>query len=294
MMSDEMILSPADPAWHERRRAFVGASEVALLFGLPSFGKRTIADLWWQKKYGNESEWQGNAATKLGQRLEAAVLDAAEEQLGVPIIHRQHWCKIGSNAVTLDGRAADSMAVVEAKTAGIIGPSRQADFGEDGSDDVPDNYLMQVQAALMVTGAELGYLAALIGGRGFAMFKITPQAELQAAIAAKSAEFIASLVGDVAPPEPPQLETLKRIRRQPNKVVTINDDLKERFDEAKANAKIADETKDQIQRELLTALGNAEAGECSGGMFTFYEQTTNYKAKEASETKFRVLRFKKG
>lgn len=293
-MSGELILSPADPAWHERRRAFVGASEVSLLFGLPSFGGRTISDLWWQKKYGNESEWKGNASTKLGNRLEAAVLDAAEERLGVPIIHRQHWLTIGVNAVTLDGRTASTMDVVEAKTAGIIGPSRQAEFGDDGSDDVPDNYLLQVQCALMVTGAELGYLAALIGGRGFAMFTITPQAELQAAIAAKSAEFIASLASDQPPSEPPQLETLKRIRRQPNKVATIPGELKERFDEAKSNAKIADETKEQIQRELLASLGDAEAGECSAGMFTYYEQTNRYAAKEASETKFRVLRFKKG
>lgn len=290
-MSEELILSPADPQWHERRREFVGASEVALLFGLPSFGGRTIADLWWQKKYGNDREWSGNASTKLGQRLEAAVLDAAEERLGVPIIHRQHWHTKGSNAVTLDGRAADSMAVVEAKTAGIIGPSRQAEFGEDGSDDAPDNYLLQVQCALMVTGAELGYLAVLIGGRGFAMFTITPQAELQAAIAAKSAEFLASLASDHPPFEPPQLDTLKRIRRQPNKVVAISDDLKERFDEAKSNAKIAEETKDQIQRELLAALGDAEAGECSGGMFTYYEQSRKESFVAAST--FRVLRFKK-
>jgi len=292
-MSQELILSPADPEWHQRRRAFVGASEVAMLFGLPTFGGKTIADLWWQKKYGNEREWNGNASTKLGNRLESAVLEAAEERLGTPIIHRQHWLTKGSNAATLDGRAADSMAVVEAKTAGIIGPSRMADFGDDGSDDVPENYLLQVQCALMVTGAELGYLAALIGGRGFAMFTITPHTELQRAIAKKSAEFIASLSGDVAPPEPPQLDTLKRIRRQPNKVATISDELYDRFESAKADAKASEAVKEEAQRAVLAAMGDAEMGVCGIGAYTFYEQTTNYKAKEASQTTFRVLRFKK-
>lgn len=277
----------------ERRRRVVGASETVLLFGLPAFGKRTISDLWYEKKYGVEKSGNGNASTKLGLRLEAAVLEAAEDRLGLPIVDRQLWLTRDFNGATLDGRV-DEKTIVEAKTSGLLGPSTLSQWGDDESDDVPDSYILQVQAQLFVTGAELAYLAALIGGRGFAMFKITPQADLQAAIAAKSAEFIASLANDKAPPEPPQLDTLKRIRRQPNKVVRIDDDLKERFDEAKANAKIADETKELVQRELLAALGDAEAGECSGGMFTYFEQTNRYAAKEASETTFRVLRFKKG
>lgn len=277
----------------ERRRSFVGASETALLFGLPSFGKKTVSDLWFEKKYGVEKSSNGNASTKLGLRLEAAVLEAAEERLGCPIVDRQLWLTRDCNGATLDGRV-DDRVIVEAKTSGLLGPSTMAQWGDDESDEVPDSYLLQVQAQLLVSGAELAYLAALIGGRGFAMFTITPQPELQAAIAAKAAEFIDSLAGDVAPPEPPQLDTLKRIRRQPNKVVAISDDLKERFDEAKSNAKIAEETKELIQREILAALGDAEAGECSGGRFTYFQQTNKYQAKPASETTFRVLRFAKG
>lgn len=274
----------------ERRRTVVGASEAVLLFGLPAFGKRTISDLWYEKKYGVEKSGSGNASTKLGQRLEAVVLEAAEERLGVPIVDRQLWLTRDCNGATLDGRV-DERTIVEAKTSGLLGPSTLSQWGDDNSDDAPDQYLVQVQAQLLVTGAELAYLAALIGGRGFAMFKITPHAELQAAIAAKSADFIASLADDVAPPEPPQLDTLKRIRRQPNKVVTISDDLKERFDEAKANAKIAEETKELIQREVLAALGDAEVGECSSGRFTYFEQSRKESFVAASS--FRVLRFTK-
>ena len=276
----------------ERRRGVVGASETVLLFGLPTFGKRTIGDLWAEKKYGTERQWKGNDSTKFGLRLEKPILDEAEERLGSPIVDRQLWLTRGCNGATLDGRV-DERTIVEAKTSGLLGPSTMSEWGEDESDDVPDSYLLQVQAQLLVSGAELAYLAALIGGRGFAMFKISPNVDLQTAIAEKAAEFIETLAGDVAPPELPQLETLKRIRRQPNKVVAIPDELKERFDEAKSKAKIADGTAEQIQREVLAALGDAECGVCSNGAFTYYEQTMNYKAKEASQTTFRVLRFKK-
>lgn len=276
----------------ERRRGFVGASETVLLFGLPAFGHRTVSDLWFEKKYGVEKSSGGNASTRLGLRLESAVLEAAEERLGSPIIDRQLWLTRDFNGATLDGRV-DSHTIVEAKTSGLLGPSTLAQWGEDDTDQIPDSYLLQVQAQLLVSGAELAYLAALIGGRGFAMFKVEPHTELQSKIAAKAAEFIASLAGDVAPPEPPQLDTLKRIRRQPDKIVEIADDLYERFEEAKRNAKASDVAKENVQRELLAAMGDAEGGVCSAGMFTFYQQTNRYPAKEASETTFRVLRFKK-
>ena len=274
----------------ERRRNVVGASETVMLFGLPAFGKKTISDLWFEKKYGVEKSGNGNAATKLGLRLESAVLEAAEERLGRPIVDRQLWLTRNFNGATLDGRV-DERTIVEAKTSGLLGPSTISQWGDDGSDEVPESYILQVQAQLFVTGAELAYLAALIGGRGFAMFTITPAVELQAAIAAKSAEFIASLSNDSPPPEPPQLDTLKRIHRQPSKVVTIADDLRDRFEEAKANAKASDEEKDRAQRELLAALGDAEAGECSGGQYTYFEQSRKESFVAAST--FRILRFKK-
>ena len=276
----------------ERRRGVVGASETVLLFGLPAFGKRTIGDLWAEKKYGTERQWKGNDSTKFGLRLEKPILDEAEERLGSPIVDRQLWLTRDFNGATLDGRV-DSRTIVEAKTSGLLGPSTMSEWGEDESDDVPDSYLLQVQAQLLVSGAELAYLAALIGGRGFAMFKITPNVDLQAAIAAKASEFIATLAGDVPPPELPQLETLKRIRRQPNKVVTIPDELYDRFEQAKADAKVSEAVKEEAQRAVLAAMGDAEMGVCGIGAYTFYEQTANYKAKEASHTTFRVLRFKK-
>ena len=293
----ESALSPADSQWHERRRSVVGASEVGLLFGLPSYGSRTIADLWFQKKYGYEREPKGNASTALGNRLEPVILGMAEDHLGSRIIDRQRWCVKEAVGATLDGIVAADGAVIDAKTAGILGPSKLAEWGEDGSDDCPDNYVLQLQTQMIVTGAELGYIAALIGGRGFALFKIMPQAALMAAIEEKAMLFVESLRGELPPDEPPQLETLKRIRRQPNKVLDRSDDIEELWEQltsAKSDAKATENIVEKIQRQLLAKLGDAEAAQTSGGMITYFEQTNKYPAKLASEVSFRVLRFKKG
>lgn len=279
----------------ERRRGVVGASEAALLFGIPSYGGRTLSDLWFEKKYGTVGQSKGNASTSLGTKLEPIVLAAAEERMGVSIVDRQKWVRLGSNAATLDGRVEGGGAVVEAKTSGIIGPTHLDEWGEEWSDNFPDMYLIQLQAQLLVTGAETGYLAALIGGRGFVMYESLPHPALMKAIQLKSDEFIASLSHETPPEEPPQLETLKRIRRQPEKVLPRSDAIEELYqqlEEASALAKASNDDKENIQRRLLAMLGDAEAAECRGGRITYYEQSR--KESYVAASTFRVLRFAKG
>ena len=65
--------------WHERRREFVGASEVAAILGLSPYSKPF--DVWAVKK-GIVEPFKGNEATRLGQTLESSILDHAEGVLG--------------------------------------------------------------------------------------------------------------------------------------------------------------------------------------------------------------------
>lgn len=278
----------------ERRRKVVGASEVALLFGLDAYGGKTVSDMFFEKKYGIVNS-QGNEATYWGNKLEEIVLDEAEQRLGTKIIDRQKWLRVGDVGATLDGRLESSGAVIDAKTSGIVGPGNLSQWGDEMTDSIPENYLVQIQAQLLVTGAELGYIAALIGNRGFSIFQIAPHAGLMDAIQAKATEFIASLAGDTPPVEPPQLDTLKRIRRQPNKIVPQSaelDDLYEKFKRCQGRSKKANDIKELRQRQILSVLGDAEAAECQGGLITYYEQSRKECVMAAS--KFRVLRFTKG
>ncbi len=71
------------------------------------------------------------------------------------------------------------------------------------------------------------------------------------------------------------------------------DELRLRLEEAKATAKAGEKEVETLQRAVLARLGDCEAAECRGGMLTYFEQTNKYPAKLASETTFRVMRFKK-
>ena len=118
VMSEELILSPHDVLWHERRRQVYTASDMGVLFGLPGFASRTLSDVWHEKRYGLEAD-KSTPSTRLGQRMEPIILDEAEEVLG-KIIDRQKWMVSGSIGATLDGRREEDGRPVEAKTAGLL------------------------------------------------------------------------------------------------------------------------------------------------------------------------------
>ena len=281
----------------ERRRTVVGASEAGLLFGLKAFGGKTIADMDFEKRYGMERESKGNQSTDFGKKFEKDVLDWAEEKLESQIIDRQKWLTLGCNGATLDGRVEECGAVIDAKTSGIFGPSKLSEWGDELSDSIPEFYIVQLNAQMLVTGAELAYLAALIGGRGFAMFRAEPSQGLMAEIERRSREFILSLSTDVVYPEPPQLDTLKRIRRDPGKTLPRSDrtdELWERLSEAKASAKTSDEAKELAERKWYAAMQDADAVQVPDGLFTYLERTVQYKPKLASEATFRFPFLKKG
>ena len=290
-MSEELILSPHDVLWHERRRQVYTASDMGVLFGLPGFASRTLSDVWHEKRYGLEAD-KSTPSTRLGQRMEPIILDEAEEVLG-KIIDRQKWMVSGSIGATLDGRREEDGRPVEAKTAGLLWKADE-EWGDSG-DEIPSSIILQVQAQLLVTEADLGYVPAIIGGRGFVLFEVGRQESLIKDMKVRVADFLQTIANDAPPPEPPQLETLKRLRREPGSVTPRSDELDaafERYQKVNETAKAAEKVKEEAQRTLLAMLAGTEAAECRDGMITYYQQTRRESYTPAST--FRVMRFKKG
>lgn len=290
-MSEELILSPADPQWHERRREVYTASDMGVLFGFPGFAGRTLSDVWFEKRYGLKED-KSTASTRLGQKMESIILDEAETTLG-PIVNRQEWRVKGQIGATLDGLCQSDGRPVEAKTSGLLWKPDQ-EWGDVG-DEVPSAIVLQVLAQILVTDADLGYVPAIIGGRGFMLYEVPRADALIVDMQRRVTDFMLSLGIDEPPEAPPTLETLKRLKRQPNKIIPRSeemDELKAQFEEAKETSKEADAAKEFLQRQILARLGDAEAADCTDGMFTYFEQSR--KESFVSGSTFRVLRFKRG
>jgi putative phage-type endonuclease len=159
----EMAIAHA-PDWHAQRREGIGGSDAPVIAGV---GYRSLISLW-QEKRGESEPGDGTALTEWGQRLEAAVAQAAEERLGVKLrrqsraVHYKPWPVAFAH---LDYRAAGEPT--EIKTS-----MRTTGWGEDGSADVPAPVYVQVQHQLACAEASESHVAALIGYRDFRLYHV--------------------------------------------------------------------------------------------------------------------------
>ena len=270
----------------ERRRHFLTATDVPQILGKSPWGN--ASDVYLNKVH--RRQFTGNAATEAGTLLEPAVVAWAHQKLGGVVEGDWRVHENGINACSLDAMTLDGEPV-EAKTSGIVGPGSPHQWGEPGTDEIPDYYLLQVHAQLLVTGARRAFVPALIGGRGFVMYVVRAHQGLEDQIQRASEQFWTEHVeARIQPDKTPKLETLKQLRREPESVVSIPDGPVELYLAAKAEEKAAVAKAEAAQAELLASLGAAEAGDYSGGRVWYSEQTR--KGYQVQESTYRVLRVK--
>ena len=283
--------------WLEERKQRLGATDVSAVLGLNPY--KTAYEVWLDKRDLLES-WEGNAATELGTRLEPALLDEAEARWGELQRNVVAVCEDAPIAATLDGWLVEREEVVEAKTAGLL--SDFADVGEWGdehTDEIPEQYIIQTQVQLLCSGAQVARVIALVNGRGILAYRVERDDAVTEIIRAKCADWWQRHIVEGIEPEktiPPAMEVIKRIRREPNSVVSLGEEacqFVDRLETAKAEAKAANDEVEKLKGQLCLSLGTAEGGLLPDGrMLTYLEQSR--KSYTVAAAKFRLLRVKKG
>ncbi len=282
--------------WLADRRDAIGASDLAAVLGLSPW-----ATPWevWAEKRGMLEPWSGNDATRAGIAFEGAVLDHAESELGELRRNVRIAAESLPLAATCDAIVSASGEPVEAKTTGLVGPVHGS-WGDALTDEIPEHYLVQVHAQLMCTGAELGYLFAMIAGRGVVEYHIVKSAKLHEHIGNQIADWWERHIVQGHEPSRdrlPSLDVVKRLRRVP-KMVYLSDEaaeLLEKKELAKVTCKAGNELIESIDTQLLLMLGDAEAGVLPDGRhLTYMEQSRKgYTVQPSTYRTLRVKRVKK-
>jgi putative phage-type endonuclease len=276
------------------RTKYIGASDAPAILGLDRF--RTPYDVWLEKT-GRipQTDLTGNKAAEAGIILEPSVLDFAEkhigkikrkievpgEGLGYPLV------------VHLDGITVDGGDPVEAKTSGLFSPLA-IEWGEDGTDEVPDYVAIQAQTQLIPTKSEINHIPAFLGGKGFVMYWIEKADELQQIINDRLGIFWNDHVLKDTPPldSLPSLDLAGKIYREPGSLTEIDPVILDLYLETIAAEKATSKFRNAAKASLLAALGDTEAGTVDGVVrVTYFEQERKEHIVRAS--KFRMLRPKK-
>lgn len=261
------------PAQREARRHFEGSSDAAAICGVDPW--KSAFAVFAEKVY-DVTDLPNEGPIKRGNRYEGPILDFAEETLGplernVSLHHPD-----GIRAANLDARVVGKREGVEAKFTG-----QGHDFGEPGTDEIPERVIVQCSHQMYVADLEVVHVPVLLARFGRleeVMFRVDRHEDLISSIIAKEDEFWERYVLPKVPPPldgPPALEVIKRIRRQPASIVGLDPSLIESWEEAKAYKKEAEEAEERAKTAVLAALGDAEAGDYGdpAKILTYYEQT---------------------
>lgn len=243
----------------QARRLGIGGSDAAGVLGLSKY--KTPLQVYLDKigqapprVVGEEVEW--------GNRLEDDVIDAYRDRMGVDVVTGVF---LASDVhpfmlANLDGLASNGR-IVEAKTAGY---RTMHEWGEEGSDFVPVDYLCQAQHYLAVTNAAACDIAVLFGGQRFAVYTIEPDAEFRDAMIEREAEFWRCVEARIPPPALAEDLSLIRyaypIQEAAKQLGNAEQSTLERYEELNLRIKELTEQRDSLKAELMQALAGASRG----------------------------------
>jgi predicted phage-related endonuclease len=314
------------------RADYVGSGDIAAIVGCDE--RRNAADVWLQKT-GQVPDVEMTSPMKRGVALEPYVLDLFEAEHGVTLARDVFVRGDDVCGATLDGAMlnADTTVLTPETLSDVmqrfIQPYIEADV-EAKTTNMGKDWNRETGAIPLITVVQTNYQMYCAGPQCLHAFVPALIPEFQrfkflspVPIVKRNDELIEELkiaahefwecvrTGKQPTNAVPHLESLKRIRREPESVISLGDEAAElwnSYEQAGQRAKSAEADKEEYKRSILVALGTSEAGRLADGrLITFLEQSgarhidadrlqvLNPALYEqlVTQVRFRVLRIKK-
>jgi putative phage-type endonuclease len=184
------------------RRTYIGGPDAAMIVGRSPFG--SAFDVW-QRKMGLAPEMQDPpVVVRCGTALEGLVCELYAERTGYRLQEVEtvfdsvdSW-RGGSVDRLILNDAGIAVGVLEAKTAQSW---FRHDYGAEGTDEIPEHYLIQTAWYMALTGLPWADLAVLFGTNTLAVFHVERNERLEAALIERCRSFWDNHVLSQVPPE---------------------------------------------------------------------------------------------
>lgn len=248
--------------WLEDRRKGIGGSDVATILGLNKY--KSVYQLWLEKTDQIEVTSAQSEAAYWGNTLEEVVAEEFSKRTGKKVRRRNRvfeHSKYPFLRANIDRDIVGENAVLECKTA------NQYLANEWDEDEIPIQYICQVQHYMNVLNLDYVYFAVLIGGQKFIWKKMERDQELIDMITEKLVEFWTENVEKGIEPAIDGLKATSDFLTQRYLDTDDNQtELNTLFDEKIANLarlksdkKIIEENITLLENELKQALGKSDA-----------------------------------
>ena len=275
-MSAKILASTADMPyedWLEYRKQGIGGSDAAVVCGISRY--KSPVELWMDKTNQVPAQEAGEAAY-WGAQLEAIVRAEFTKRTGIEVTKpavilqsEEHPFMLAN----LDGTCEIpdiGTCIFEAKTA-------SAYKAGEWEDTIPDEYQLQVQHYMAVTGYAGAYIAVLIGGNTFKWAFIERDEELISMLIELEAAFW-NHVQDVTPPPLDGSEASAKFLSErfpdsvPKSQIALPDtavDLLAQYDEACEELEAVTERKQKAENLLKQMMGDNEIGTAGDRVITW-------------------------
>lgn len=148
--------------WLEKRRKCITGTDISAIVGLNKYSSRMSVFL---DKIGLGVQVKENEPMRWGKLLEPVIAARYAEETGQAIRQGEFLVKDGILGGTPD--YLTDTKLIEIKTAGLYAGRN---WGEPGTDEIPESYLCQVQWYLNLVGLEKADIAVLIGGQDYRVY----------------------------------------------------------------------------------------------------------------------------
>jgi hypothetical protein len=166
------------------------------------------------------------------------------------------------------------------------------EWGEPGTDEVPDRVVIQAQVHLIVTDQDLCHAPCMKYGLRQDLYEIPRNDAMVRTITEYCGQWWEKhVIEGVEPEGTPSLEIVRRRKREPGSTADIPDELIERWRRFVTAEGRCRKLKEAALAEVLHAMGDAEMGISSLGTVEFVERQRQQKVMPAKVT--RSVQFKK-
>lgn len=204
--------------WLEGRKAGIGGTDISAVLGLNPW--KTPLDVFLGKtNAGDHNERRPSEAMFWGNALEPIIRQRYAEIAHASVCPPEFINELFPRSIAWDGQTlieherlpfvlgtpdgivyepGTSLATrgLEIKTAGFKG----AEWGKEGTDEVPDHYRLQVAWYMAITGLEQWDIAALFSGNRLEIFRVQRDQELESMLLNSAVEFWEKHVTPRIPP----------------------------------------------------------------------------------------------
>jgi putative phage-type endonuclease len=184
--------------WLRERKNYLGGSDLGAIAGLNPY--RTALDVYLDKT-SDDIRCETSPAMRWGTLLEDTIAKEYAEVTGQTIeiepntIYHPSMKFLGAN---IDRWVGDKEYVLECKTAGF---TRGKEWGEEGTDQIPESYLVQVAYYAAICAVPKVDIAVLIGGQDFRIYTYKRNKELEDKLIKIACNFWDNHIEKMIPPK---------------------------------------------------------------------------------------------